>query len=72
MDINNSIEDQRYQSSSHCLTETDSSTMSKSISSCDLSMENKVINLVKKLTVSPLMRTLKRFCCATCLYPYLN
>ena len=42
MDINNSIVDKRYQSSSHCLTETDFSTMSSSISSCDLSTENKV------------------------------
>ena len=48
MDINNSIVVERYQSSSHCLTETDFSTMSSSISSCDLSTENKVINLVNQ------------------------
>ena len=48
MDINNSIVDERYQSFSHCFTETDFSTMSLSISSCDLSTENKVINLVNQ------------------------
>ena len=48
MAMNNSIVDERYQSSSHCLTETDSSTISLSISSCDLSKENKVINLVNQ------------------------
>ena len=48
MDINNSIVDERYQSFSHCLTETDFSTMSLNISSCDLSMENKEINLINQ------------------------
>ena len=47
MDIHNGIGDERYQSSSHCLTETDFSTMSLSIS-CDLSTENKVINVVNQ------------------------
>ena len=45
MDINNSIVDEKYRRSSHSLTETDSFTMSLSISSCDLSKENEVINL---------------------------
>ena len=48
MDINKSIVDERYRSSSHSLTETDSSTMNLSISSCDLSKENEVINLVNE------------------------
>ena len=48
MDINNSIVDERYQSSRHCSTETDFSTMSLSISSYDLSTENKAINLVNQ------------------------
>ena len=48
MDIHNSIGDERYQSSSHCLTETDFSTMSLSLPSCDLSTENKVINVVNQ------------------------
>ena len=48
VDINNSIVDERYRSSSHSLTETDSFTMILSISSCDLSTENEVINLVNQ------------------------
>ena len=46
MDINNSIVDERYRSSSQSLAETDSSTMNLSISFCDLPKENKIINLV--------------------------
>lgn len=57
--IKNSIADERYQSSSHCLIKTDSSTTTSSICSCDLSKENKIINLVKQATISPLMRTLQ-------------
>ena len=37
-----------YRSSSHSLTETDSSTMNLSISSCDLCKENEVTNLVNQ------------------------
>ena len=49
MDINKSIiVDERYRSSSHCLTETDFSTMSLSITSFDLSKENEVTNLVNQ------------------------
>ena len=57
--INNNIADERYRSSSHCLTKTDSSTTTLSICSCDLSKENKIINLVNEATISPLMRTLQ-------------
>ena len=49
MDINNSTVDERYQSSSHYLTETNFSTMTLSISSCYLSTENKIINLVNQV-----------------------
>ena len=49
MDINKSIiVDERYRSSSHSLTETDSSTMNLSITSFDLSKESEVINLVNQ------------------------
>ena len=48
MDITNSIVVDRYRSSSHSLTETDSSTMNLRGSSCDLSKENEVINLVNQ------------------------
>ena len=47
MNINISIVDERYRSSSHSLTETESS-MNLSISSCDLSKGNKVINLANQ------------------------
>ena len=48
MDINNKIVGHRCRSSSHSLTETDSSTMNLSISSCNRSKENEVINLVNQ------------------------
>ena len=46
MDINQSILDETYRSPIHSLTKTDSSTMDLSISSCDLSKEHEVLNLV--------------------------
>ena len=49
MGINKSIiADERYRSSSHSLTKTDSSTMNLSITSFDLSKKNEVINLVNQ------------------------
>ena len=49
MDINkNIIVDERYRSSSHSLTETDSSTLNLSITSLDLSKESEVINLLNQ------------------------
>ena len=48
MDINQSILDERYRNPIHSLTKTDSSTMDLSISSCDLSEEHKVLNLVNQ------------------------
>ena len=48
MDINQSIEDKGYPSSSHSLSETESSTMSLSISSCNLSEEDEVLSLVNQ------------------------
>ena len=50
MDINQSIVDERHRSSSHSSTETDSSSMNLSKSFCDLSKENKVINLVNQVS----------------------
>ena len=47
VNINISIVDERHRSSSHSLTETESS-MNLSISSCDLSKGNKVINLANQ------------------------
>ena len=49
MDINKRIiVDERYRSSSHSLTETDSSTLNLSITSFDLSKESEVINLLNQ------------------------
>ena len=48
MDINQSILDETYRSPIHSLTKTDSSTMDLSISSCDLSKEHEVLNLVNQ------------------------
>ena len=48
--------DERYQSSSHSLTETDSSTMNLSIS-CDPSEENEVINLVNQASNKSIIET---------------
>ena len=48
VDINQSIVDERHWSSSHSLAETYSSTMNSSISSCNLSKENKVLSLVNQ------------------------
>ena len=48
MDINQNISDERYRSPIHSLTKTDSSTMDLSISSCDLSKEHEVLNLVNQ------------------------
>ena len=48
MDINQCIADERYRSSNHSSTETASSTVNLNISFCDLSKENKVINLVNQ------------------------
>ena len=42
------IVDERYRSSSHSLTETDSSTLNLSITSLDLSKESEVINLLNQ------------------------
>ena len=41
VDINTSIVDERHHSSSHSLTETNSSTLSLTISFCDLSRKTK-------------------------------
>ena len=46
--INQSMVGERYQSSSHSLTETDFSAMNLSISFCDLSKENELLNLVNQ------------------------
>ena len=46
VDINKSIVDEKYRSSSHSLTETDPSTMNLSIYSCNLSKEYEALNLV--------------------------
>ena len=48
MDINQSILDETYRSPIHSLTKNDSSTMNLSISSCDLSKEHEVLNLVNQ------------------------
>ena len=48
MDINQSILDETYRSPIHSLTKTDSSTMDLSISSCDISKEREVLNLVNQ------------------------
>ena len=49
MDVNKSIiVDEKYRSSSHSLTETDSSTMNLSITPFDLSKESEVINIVNQ------------------------
>ena len=48
MDINQSILDERYRNPIHSLTKTDSSTIDLSISSCDLSEEHEVLNLVNQ------------------------
>ena len=49
MDINKRIiVDEKYRSSSHSLTETDSSTLNLSITSLDLSKESEVINLLNQ------------------------
>ena len=48
MDINQSILDETYRSPIHILTKTDSSTMDLNISSCDLSKEHEVLNLVNQ------------------------
>ena len=46
--MNQSILNETYLSPIHSLTKTDSSTMDLSISSCDLSKEDKVLNLVNQ------------------------
>ena len=48
MDINQNILDETYRSPIHSLTKNDSSTMNLSISSCDLSKEHEVLNLVNQ------------------------
>ena len=48
MDINQRILDETYRSPIHSLTKTESSTMDLSISSCDLSKEHEVLNLVNQ------------------------
>ena len=48
MEKNQSILDKTYQSPIHSLTKTDSSTMDLNISSCDLSKEHEVLNLVNQ------------------------
>ena len=48
VDINQSILNETYQKPIHSLTKTDSSTMDLSISSCDLSKEHEVLNLVNQ------------------------
>ena len=48
VDINQSILNETYLSPIHSLTKTDSSTMDLSISSCDLSKEHEVLNLVNQ------------------------
>ena len=48
MDIFQSVVDERYRLSSHSLPETDTSAMNLSISSCDPSKENEILNLVNK------------------------
>ena len=54
MDINQSILDERYRNPIHSLTKTDSSTMDLSISSCDLSEEQEVLNLVNQASNKPI------------------
>ena len=48
MDINQNILDETYRSPIHSFTKTDSSTIDLSISSCDLSKEHEVSNLVNQ------------------------
>ena len=50
MDINQRRVDESYQSSSHSQRETDSSTMNLRLSRCDLSKENKELNLVNQVS----------------------
>ena len=46
VDISQSILDRRYRNPIHSLAKTDSSAMDLSISSCDLSEEHEVLNLL--------------------------
>ena len=57
MEINESIVDERYRSSSHSLTGTDFFTMNLSIYSCDLSKENEVLNLINQASNKSINKT---------------
>ena len=57
MDINQSIVDERYRNSSYNLPETDPFTINLSISSCDLSKENEVLNSVNQDSDKPINET---------------
>ena len=57
VEINQSIVDERYPSSSHSLTETHFSTINLSISFCDPFKENEVLNLGNQANSKPINET---------------